>query len=158
VGREVYGLLGHVLHRVFFDQLAEPLDGRFGLLWSDHDLLAPVASPALDDQLSEVVHDVTPLLLHRQRPGPGVLYEGLLSEVAAHHLGDEDADTLVVYYLRIGGEEYVYFSLHVRLQQSWHLGVERILVDALVDHIHPAPGRPVDQISIPVDYKVSGLG
>src|SRR5919112_6393131 len=99
VGREVYGLLGHVLHRVFFDLLAELLDRRFGLLRSDHDLLAPVAPPALDDQLIEMVHDVTPLLLYSQRPGPGVLYEGFLSEVAAHHLGDEGADALVVYYL-----------------------------------------------------------
>src|SRR5215210_9281173 len=144
VGREVYRLLGHVLHRGFFDLPAELPDRLLGLLRSDHDLLAPVATPALDDQLIEVVHNVAPLLLYRERPGPGVLYEGLLSEVAAHHLGDEGADTLVVYYLRMGGEEHVYFPLHVRLEQPWHLGVERILVDALVDHIHPASGRCED--------------
>src|ERR687894_1742935 len=148
VGGEVYRLLGHVLHRIILDLLAEPLERLTRLFWSDHDLLASVAPPALYDQFIEVVHDVAPVLLYGQRPGPGVLYEGFLSEVAAHHLGDKGADALVVYYLRIGGEEHVYFAFDVRLEQARHLGIERILVDALVDHVYPASCGTEDEVSI----------
>src|SRR5215216_1752905 len=102
VGGEVNRLLGHVLDRIIFDLPAELLKRRSRLFWSDHDLLASVAPPALYDQFIEVVHDVASVLLYRQRPGSGVLYEWLLSEVAAHHLGGEGADALIVYYLRIG--------------------------------------------------------
>src|SRR5215208_7458460 len=158
VGGEVYRLLGHVLHRVLLYHPAEPMKRLFRLFWSDHDLLASVAPPALYDQFIEVVHDEASVLLYRQRPGPGVLYEGLLSEVAAHHLGYEGADALIVYYLRIGGEEHVYFALEVRLEQARHLGIERILVDALVDHVYPTSCRPVDEVSFPIDLEIPGLG
>src|SRR5215207_3986424 len=158
VGREIYHLLGHVLDRVFFHHFTELLDRLLRLLRPDHNLLATVATPALDDELVEVLHYVAPVLIYRERPGPGILYEWLLSEVAVHHLGDEGSNALVVYYLRIWSKEHVYFPLDVTLQKTGHLGVERVLVDALVDHIYPAPVRPVDEISIPVHFQVLRLG
>src|SRR5215208_4761602 len=46
----------------------------------------------------------------------------------------------------------------MRLEQARHLGIEPILVDALVDHIYPASCGPVDEVSISVHFQVFCLG
>jgi hypothetical protein len=52
----------------------------------------------------------------------------------------------------------VHLPLDVRLQESGHLGVEPVLVHALVDHVYPAPGRPVHQEPLAGYAQISGLG
>src|SRR5829696_6912957 len=114
MGREVDGLLRYVLDRVAFDRPFEPLDGLLGLLRPDHNLLATIAAPALDDQFPEVLRYVPALLRH----------EGL--------------DSLVVHDLRVWGEEDVYPALYVTIHELRQVCVEGVLVYPLVDDVYPA--------------------
>src|SRR5215210_1526332 len=157
MGREVDGLLRYVLDRVAFDRPFEPLDGLLGLLRPDHNLLATIAAPALDDQFPEVLRYVPALLRYCERPRRRVLYQRLLTEVSPDHLRHEGLDSLVVHDLRVGGEEDVYPALYMTIHELRQVCVEGVLVYSLVDDVYPASCRLVYKIAAPVERKVFGL-
>mmetsp|Transcript_59385 Transcript_59385/g.140239 ORF Transcript_59385/g.140239 Transcript_59385/m.140239 type:complete len:469 (+) Transcript_59385:1183-2589(+) len=100
----------------------------------------------LHHQLGQMRQRVGQVVLLAADIGRHVLQDGLLAEVELHHLRHIGVDGLIVRDARADGVGQRHLAGLVGLHQARaaelrvgaeHLGVEKVVVDAAVDHVHP---------------------
>jgi hypothetical protein len=112
----------------------------------------------LDHQFGQVLQHVGQILRLRQFPGRHVRQDRFFAAVEADHFRDMDVDRLVVGDARADGVGQGHVAGPVGVEQARHAEhgilaegarIEKVVVDAAVDHVHPARslrGAHVDRI------------